>query len=263
MGSATTQARTATTEALTATSGVDLDVARELFAAVGAVSGSAQLSGALSDSSAPAAARGALVTAVFGGTYREVTVALLRNAAEQRWSNAGEFVDGLEELAVRAAAVAEPSADIEGELFQFSRTVASNGELELALGGRLGDASAKGSLVSTLLDGRAGAATALIVSSLVQNAHGRRVRALLRRASAIVADQRSSIVATVHAAAPLSAEQRTRLENALSARYGSAVTLNTVIDPTVVGGLRVQVADDVIDASVSARLADLRQRIAG
>ncbi|MFV3037583.1 F0F1 ATP synthase subunit delta [Klebsiella pneumoniae] len=31
----------------------------------------------------------------------------------------------------------------------------------------------------------------------------------------------------------------------------------------MVGGLRVQVADDVIDASVSARLADLRQRIAG
>ena len=62
---------------------------------------------------------------------------------------------------------------------------------------------------------------------------------------------------------PLSAEQQTRLQNALSARYGSAVTLNTVIDPTVVGGLRVQVADDVIDASVSARLADLRQRIAG
>lgn len=263
MGSATTQARTATTEALTATPGGDLDVARELFAAVGAVSGSAQLSGALSDSSAPAAARGALVTAVFGSTYRDTTVALLRSAAEQRWSNAGEFVDGLEELAVRAATVADSSADIEGELFQFSRTVASNGELELALGGRLGDASAKSSLVSTLLDGRAGAATALIVSSLVQNAHGRRVRALLRRASAIVADQRSSIVATVSTATPLSPEQRTRLEGALSARYGSTVTLNTVIDPTVLGGLRVQVADDVIDASVSARLADLRHRIAG
>lgn len=47
MGSATTQARTATAEALTNASGVDLDVARELFAAVGAVNGSAQLSGAL------------------------------------------------------------------------------------------------------------------------------------------------------------------------------------------------------------------------
>ncbi|MCC4249157.1 F0F1 ATP synthase subunit delta [Microbacterium testaceum] len=263
MGSATTQARTATAEALTAASGVDFDVARELFAAVGAVRGSAQLRGALSDPSAPASARAALVSAVFGSTYREATVALLRGAAQQRWSSASEFVDGLEELAVRAAAVADSSVDIEGELFQFSRTVASNGELELALGARLGDSSAKASLVSTLLDGRTSAATALIVSSLVLNAHGRRVRALLRRASAIVADQRSSIVATVYAAAPLQPEQQTRLQNALSARYGSAVVLNTVIDPTVVGGLRVQVADDVIDASVSSRLADLRQRIAG
>ncbi|MDZ5143281.1 F0F1 ATP synthase subunit delta [Microbacterium testaceum] len=262
MGSATTQARTATTEALASTSGVDLDVARELFAAVGAVSGSSQLSGALSDSSVPAPARAGLVSAVFGSTYRPATVALLSSVAQQRWSNAGQFVEGLEELAIQATSVAE-SADIESELFAFSRTVASNGELELALGGRLGGASAKGSLVSTLLDGRASAGTALIVSSLVQNARGRRVRALLRRAERIVADQRARIVATVYAAAPLSAEQQTRLQNSLSARYGSAVTLNTVIDPTVVGGLRVQVADDVIDASVSARLADLRQRIAG
>ena len=49
----------------------------------------------------------------------------------------------------------------------------------------------------------------------------------------------------------------------LSRRYGNRVSLNTVIDPSVVGGLRVQIADDVIDMSVSARLADLRQRLAG
>jgi len=39
--------------------------------------------------------------------------------------------------------------------------------------------------------------------------------------------------------------------------------VNTVIDPAVVGGVRVQIADDVIDASVSTRLNDLRQRLAG
>lgn len=262
MGSATTQARTATTEALASTSGVDLDVARELFAAVAAVSGSAQLSGALSDSSVPPAARAGLVSAVFGPSYRPATVVLLSSAAQQRWSNSGEFIEGLEELAVQATSVAE-SADIEAELFSFSRTVASNGELELALGGRLGGATAKSDLVSKLLDGRTSAGTVLIVSSLVKHARGRRVRALLRRAERIVADQRARIVATVFAAAPLSDDQQVRLQNSLSARYGSAVTLNTVIDPTVLGGLRVQVADDVIDASVSARLADLRQRIAG
>jgi F-type H+-transporting ATPase subunit delta len=35
------------------------------------------------------------------------------------------------------------------------------------------------------------------------------------------------------------------------------------VDPTVIGGVRVQIADDVIDASVSSRISDLRKRLAG
>jgi F-type H+-transporting ATPase subunit delta len=64
-------------------------------------------------------------------------------------------------------------------------------------------------------------------------------------------------------ATPLDDAQIDRLKGALSQRYGGEISLNTVIDPTIVGGLRVQIADDVIDASISARLADLRQRLAG
>ncbi|MFN3950453.1 F0F1 ATP synthase subunit delta [Microbacterium sp.] len=263
MGSATTQARATMADALGSATGVDLDVARELFAAARTVDSSSHLSGALADKSAPASARAGVVTAVFGPSFAPTTVALLRTVVEQRWSNADELVDGLEELAVRAAAVADAHSDVEGELFQFSRTVAANGDLELALGSRVGDPAAKGALVASLLEGRVSAATVLVASSLVQQPRERRVRSLLRWAERLVAQQRGRIVATVHAVAPLSEEQATRLQNALGARYGSAVTLNTVIDPTVVGGLRVQIADDVIDASVSTRLADLRQRIAG
>ena len=49
----------------------------------------------------------------------------------------------------------------------------------------------------------------------------------------------------------------------LAGRYGHQIALNEVLDPSVVGGLRVQVADDVIDGSISARLADLRHKLAG
>ncbi|MHC2999791.1 F0F1 ATP synthase subunit delta [Microbacterium sp. HJ5] len=263
MGSATTQALATTTRALDAASGVDLDVAGELFAAARAVGDSSQLSGALADSAAPVAARRKVVADVFGAALSPVAVSLLTTAVEQRWSSASDLVDGVEELAVRAAAVAEPSADVEDELFRFSRTVADNPELELALGSRLGDASAKGTLVGTLLGGRASTATTLIATSLVQRPRDRRVRQLLSRATKLVADQRGRKVATVFAANALSAAQIERLGAALSQRYGTQVSLNTVIDPTVVGGLRVQIADDVIDASVSSRLADLRQRLAG
>lgn len=263
MGSATTQAQAATTAALGAASGVDLDVARELFAVARAVGDSSQLSGALADSSASADARRKVIADVFGASVKPTTASLLTTAIEQRWSTADDLVDGIDELAVRAAAIADPSADVEGELFGFSRTIADNPELELALGSRLGEASAKAALVESLLKGRASEAAMLIAASLIRHPRERRVRQLLSRAMRLVADQRNRTVATVVTAAPLSPGQAERLASTLSKRYGAHVTLNTVVDPSVVGGMRVQIADDVIDASVSARLADLRQRLAG
>ena len=263
MGSASTQALAATTKALDAASGVDLETARELFAAARIVGDSPQLSGALADPAAAPAARTRVVSDVFGPTFGRTTVSILTTAVGQRWSNAEQLIDGIEELAVRAAAISAPGVDVEGELFRVSRTIAENPELELALGSRLGDESAKGSLIETLLRGRASAATTLIVSSLVQQPRERRVRELVSHAMDLVAGQRDSIVATVITARPLSAAQTERLSAVLTRRYGKRVGLNSVIDPSVVGGLRVQIADDVIDASVAARLTELRERLAG
>ncbi|MFH8250882.1 F0F1 ATP synthase subunit delta [Microbacterium sp. B2969] len=263
MGSATTQALAATTAALDGAAGIDLAVAGELFAAARALGQSSQLAGALADSAASTQARAKVVADVFGAALQPTTVKLLTTAVEQRWSSPDDLVDAVEELAVRGAAHSAAGADVEGELFRFSRTVAANPELELALGSRLGDDSAKGALVRTLLQGRASDATTLIVSSLVQQPRERRVRQLLNRAMDLVAEQRGRTVATVVSAVPLSSAQTERLSAALSKRYGGTVALNAVVDPKVVGGVRVHIADDVIDASVSARLADLRQRIAG
>ena len=237
MGSATAQALAASTQTLAAAKDVTLETARELFAAARAVGESSPLSGALADPSAPTSARQNVVS---------------------------ELIDGLEELAIRAATIAESGADIEGELFGFSRVIAANPELELALGSRLGGEDAKAALVERLLvDASASAPTALIVTSLVRQPRERRVRQLLGRAMRIVSSQRGRLVATVHTATELSDAQRTRLGQTLSQRYGGQVSLNVVIDPSVVGGLRVQIADDVIDGSISARLADLRQKLAG
>lgn len=64
MGSATTQSLAASTAALDAATGVDLGVARELFAAARALGDTPQLSGALSDATAPAAARSKVIADV-------------------------------------------------------------------------------------------------------------------------------------------------------------------------------------------------------
>lgn len=262
MGSATTQALAASVSALGAAK-LDSTTARDLFAAARAVGGSTQLGGALSDDAAPVAAREQVVKAVFGSALSAPAVDVLTTVVAQRWSDVSDLVDGIEELAIRAAAASDASADVEGELFGFSRTVADNPDLELALNSRLGGDAAKSTLIERLVAGSVSPATALIVTSLVQQPRDRRVRQLLTRAMNIVASQRGRTVATVVTAAALNEAQSTRLAAALSAKYGTEVSLNTVVDPTVVGGLRVQIADDVIDGSISSRLADVRQKLVG
>lgn len=262
MGSATTQALRASIATLEATDGVDLDVSRELFEAARVLSRSPQLSGALTTAAAPAQARQNLVAELFAQT-RPATVAILSSVAGQRWSRADDMFEGIEELAVRAAAISAPDDDVAAELFEVSRVVAANPQLELALGSRLGDAAVKGELVESLLSSRAGEATTLIVSSLVQQLRARRVRGLLSWAENVVASQRGRRVATVQTAVPLSAQQHARVQSMLRARYDVDVALNVVVDPAVIGGLRIEIGDEVIDATVSSRLHDLRQRVAG
>ena len=53
------------------------------------------------------------------------------------------------------------------------------------------------------------------------------------------------------------------LRTALSRQYDRDVHLNVVIDPDVIGGIRVEIGDDVIDGTVSSRLDEARRKLAG
>ena len=97
----------------------------------------------------------------------------------------------------------------------------------------------------------------------MQQPRGRRIGELLRHAAAVVADQRGFDDRHGHHRAPLTAAQLDRLEQGLEAQYGRELRINTIVDPAVLGGLRVQIGDDVIDGSVASRLSSLRQKLAG
>jgi len=158
---------------------------------------------------------------------------------------------------------ADANVSIRSELFLFGSAVSSDAELELALTSKLGKSSAKVGLIQALLAGKVSPQTLVIVRHLVQQPRGRRIGELLADAATIVADQADSIIATVTVAAALQPGQRDRLAATLSTRYGRKVALNEVIDASVVGGLKVQIGDDVIDGSVATRLKDLRLQLAG
>lgn len=263
MGSASRQALAAAEQTLAATKGVTLATGEQLLSAGRAIEGSAQLRGLLADPSLESAEKAGLISTIFGSLDSTATTLLL-TIVEDRWSDSDELLDGIEQIGIRAIAHASGTgSSIDAELFEFSRAVSSNSDLELALADKLGDPAAKAGLVDTLLATKVSPATAAIVRHLVQSPRGRRIGALLSGAASIVADTAGGLIATVTTAVPLSAAQQKRLTGALAARYGKEPRLNIVVDPTVIGGLRVQLGDEVVDGTVASRLTDLRLQLAG
>lgn len=257
MGSASREALAQARTALR--SGLGAGVGGELLLAASQIASSQALASALGDASADAAAKSQVVERLFGGFSADAR-SVIGAAVTARWSNAEEFVDGVEELGLRAEGIANPA--LSDELLAIADLVDRNHELQLSLGSKLSEPAAKVALVSRLLEGKTSASALTVVTHLVASPRGRRLDATLRQAARIAADQAGNELATVTVAAPLSAAQQERLARALQASAGRPVKITTVIDPELVGGVRIQIADDVIDGSIRSRLEELRQQLA-
>ena len=68
--------------------------------------------------------------------------------------------------------------------------------------------------------------------------------------------------ATVTTAVELDSPERDRVTAELSKRLGKDISLTLVVDPGILGGLKLQYGDRLIDASVATRLQQLRRRLA-
>lgn len=78
---------------------------------------------------------------------------------------------------------------------------------------------------------------------------------------ALVDDAVGRVRATVTTAIALEREDRDRVERELSKRLDREVRLSVVVDPRIIGGLKLQYGDRVVDATVSTRLQRLRRRL--
>ena len=83
------------------------------------------------------------------------------------------------------------------------------------------------------------------------------------KAADVVAERQRQWIAEVTVARPLEAEQQERLALGLRRAFGRDLVMDVTVDPHVVGGIRVQVGDDVVDGSMASRLHDLQRRMAG
>jgi F-type H+-transporting ATPase subunit delta len=220
----------------------------------------------VTDASLRADAKAELVRQIFGDQLSPAAVDLVASSVGRRWAVNRDLADSLEQLAVVAvvrAAEQNGEADrLEDELFGFGRLVADNPELRDALSDPGRSVQDKQALVRTLMEGKATAATVRLAQQSVTGSY-RTVPLAVEAYQKIAAEHRKLLVATVRVARDLDDEDARRLADALQRQYDRPVHLNVMIDPDVIGGMRVDIGDDVIDGTVSSRLDEARRRLAG
>ncbi|GAB3297805.1 F0F1 ATP synthase subunit delta [Epidermidibacterium keratini] len=222
---------------------------------------------ALADPSASEQNRAELVRRLFGSRVSPASLDLLSAAAQSQWSSAGDLVDALTDLGQQAAFIsAEKDGSfntVEEEIFRFSRILDANGELEQRLSDQTAPVAARRQLLDRLIGGKLSPISTRLLESVLANP---RVRSIANSVEGLVDDaaaRRRSAVAIVKSPMALSAAQEQRLTASLSRIYGREMSVSVDVDPSVMGGLRVQVGEDVIDGSVAGQLDAIQRRFAG
>jgi F-type H+-transporting ATPase subunit delta len=239
----------------------------ELLSVSRVLDSSAGLRRALTDPSRGGEDKAALVQRLLGSQMSGTTVDVVSGLARGRWSSGRDLADACEELGVLATVGAAEQAgtleELEDELFRFGRIVDGDPALTAAFSDRAVAPERKTALVDRLLSGKVSPQALLLARTAAAYPRGRRLPAVLADIGEAVAHRRNRAVARVTSAVPLTEAQRSRLTAALGRVYGRSMHLNVDVDPQVVGGLRVQVGDEVMDASVVTRLAEARRRLGG
>jgi F-type H+-transporting ATPase subunit delta len=242
------------------------ELSSQLFFAAEVLAKNTSIRRAFADPSRDADSKGALVKDLFAKTLSAPALEILTGVSTLRWSAAGDLVHVLEQLAIEAEASAANVSNeldrVEDELFETSELVVDNFELRKALVGA-GTAQAKSALVTEVLGKKASPSTVKLAVALVTSLRGRSIEAAFADYLFGLANRRNRLIAVIRVATQISEEQKKRLATAIEKQVGQPIRVNIEVEPSILGGVSVKFADELVDGSVSHRLASAGRALAG
>jgi F-type H+-transporting ATPase subunit delta len=283
-------------ESLAADGGL-ADAGTEAYAVADLVEGNNALLLAVNDGSLPVAARRAVLDQLLEGKVRPEVARLVHQTvsvvpagdvvASFRWIGsrltqaaarpAATTAEPLDEdvlgrlgsrnrVSGYAAAVFESCSvadleEIEDQLFRFARTVEANRSLRHALGDRDLPVVVRQEVISKLLDGKTLPASGRLAAYAARGGRARDIVATLDTLVEDAAKARGWRVARVSAADTVGDDQQRDLSDALAHLTGNPVDLQVTVDPTLLGGVVVQVGDLLVDSSTRHRLDELKEHV--
>jgi F-type H+-transporting ATPase subunit delta len=242
------------------------ELSTHLFFAAGVLSKNTSIRRAFADPSRDAAAKAALVQDLFAKHVGALALGLLTDVSTLRWSSAGDLVHVLEQLAIEAEATTANLSNeldrVEDELFETSQLIVDNFELRKALVGT-GTPEAKSALITEVLAKKASASTVRLAVALVTSLRGRSIEAAFADYLFGLANRRNRLIAVIRVAMDITDAQKSRLASAIEKQVGQPIRVNVQVDPSILGGVSVKFADELVDGSVSHRLAGAGRALAG
>lgn len=161
-------------------------------------------------------------------------------------------------------AVARAEGNVDGtrsQLGDVARAFEGNDELRSTLSNNLLPAATRAQIVDDVLGGKASDTTRALVGMIVSAGRGAELGAIVNAFVDAAAAAGGNRVAVVRSAVALSEDQKARLAQALSAQAGTAIELENIVDPDVIGGAVTTIGDTVIDGSVRTKLNQMHDAL--
>lgn len=213
----------------------------------------------LAEATGEVEAKKQLLQRLFAGKVSDTTLDVLNAAVAVRWSQTSDLTDSIEHIArlsLLVRAERDNQADeVEEQLFRFSRILDERPQLTSLLSDFTKPEQGRADLIRNIMSHGGNATATALLTQTVGLLRGERADEAVLALAQLAVARRGEIVAQVSAATDLTDAQRTRLTQVLTRIYNHPVSVQLNIDPDVLGGLSVAVGDEVIDGTLSSRLA--------
>ena len=241
-------------------------IGNELFTITKVLDDSIQLERALTDPSRPVADKVAVLKELLGDNAHPMPMEIMTDLVSRRWSRARDIANAVEDFGVDAmmyyADATDATLQVSIELSELHSALLNLPVVRAKLYDYQATSEARVKLFREVFSGKTlNKVTMRLAEHATCNLRRRRYLETIQWLINKFSRHMGESMVTVTTATPLKKEQIKRLVEVYSAKVGRQVHINSVVDPTVLGGMRIQVGDEVTDNTVVAQLQNLHRKV--
>lgn len=240
-------------------------IGNELFSVTNVLDRNIRLERALTDPSRPVEDKVALLNKLVGDQAHEMTMEILTDLVGRRWSRVSDIANAVEDFGVDGmmyyADATDATLQVSIELAELHSALLNLPVVRSGLSSDRAPAEARIKLLYALVGNKdLNKVTMRLAEHAACNPRRRRYLSTIHWLINKFSRHMGESMVTVTTAAPLNQEQVDKLIAVYSKKLGRPVHINSNVDPTVIGGMRIEIGDEVTDNTVVAQLQQLQRR---